>query len=192
MRSSEFSRGDHVRIVPTGTVGQVTHVFRAPGRSEALEYDVTGWDRSKNVVRPENLEPAPMYVIVERCPDRSGRGPVVYDCHPDSDLENVQLRVAGRQENADRSGRPEDTYRVAELRFVDTVATPARDDKWAAAEAGIYAEALLKIERELDQYRGAKVLREGVRLAVEQARSRVAELVAGDTRPNSSEGGEAR
>jgi len=57
-----------------------------------------------------------------------------------------------------------------------TADTPAQADKMAAAEAGIYAAALLKIERELDQYRGAKVLREGVRRAVEQARSQVAEL----------------
>lgn len=54
--------------------------------------------------------------------------------------------------------------------------------RMAAAEAGIYATALLQIERELDQYRGAKALREGVRKAVDEARARVNQLVA-DERP---------
>lgn len=50
----------------------------------------------------------------------------------------------------------------------------------AAAEAGIYATALLRIERELDQYRGAKALRQAVRWAVTEARREVADLVAPD------------
>lgn len=119
MPISDFARGDHVRITPQGTIGQVTHVFRAPGKTEALEYDVIGHDGSKHVVRQGNLEPAPMYVIVERCLGAGTRGPNVYDCHPSSSLEDVRERAAEKQAGAIRYGRPGDTYRVAELRFVD-------------------------------------------------------------------------
>ena len=48
--------------------------------------------------------------------------------------------------------------------------------------AGIYATALLRIERELDQYRGEKALRENIGQAVNEARARVNQLVA-DERP---------
>lgn len=119
MPTSDFARGDHVRVIKRDLIGQVTHVFRAPGRSEALEYDVISNTGERYTATPGELESAPMYVIVERCLGMGNRGPVVYDCHPDSSLEDVQERAAEKQANAIRCGRTEDTYRVAELRYVD-------------------------------------------------------------------------
>lgn len=62
----------------------------------------------------------PLYVIVHCRVRRVPPGNVeVYDCRPDGSLADVQERCAGLAANAKSYGRPDDTYRVAELRFID-------------------------------------------------------------------------
>jgi hypothetical protein len=61
---------------------------------------------------------SPLYVIVHHRADRNDRT-VVYDCHPDRSLADVTERAASLQSHVAGYGRPDDTYRVAELRFTD-------------------------------------------------------------------------
>ena len=61
---------------------------------------------------------SPLYVIVHCRADRDGRT-VVYDCHPDESLTDVRERAEDLQSRVSAYGRPDDTYRVAELRYTD-------------------------------------------------------------------------
>lgn len=61
---------------------------------------------------------APLYVIVHHRADRTNRS-VVYDCHLDTSLADVTERAESLQSHVVGYGRPNDTYRVAELRFTD-------------------------------------------------------------------------
>lgn len=61
---------------------------------------------------------SPLYVIVHHRADRSDRT-VVYDCHPDTSLADVTERAEDLQSRVVAYGRPDDTYRVAELRYTD-------------------------------------------------------------------------
>lgn len=66
---------------------------------------------------------SPLYVIVHRRADRtpSANSVVVHDCHPDNSIEDVRERATDLQRAAKDYGRTDDTYRVAELRFVDEI-----------------------------------------------------------------------
>jgi len=59
-------------------------------------------------------------VIVHRRNDGRRVEDQVFDIRPDVDLADVRERAADLQHDAQvRYGRPNDTYRVAELRYVD-------------------------------------------------------------------------
>jgi hypothetical protein len=62
-----------------------------------------------------------LYVIVHHRADRvrSSTTEVVHDCCPDASYDDVRERAEILQRGAVSWGRAEDTYRVAELRFVD-------------------------------------------------------------------------
>jgi hypothetical protein len=64
---------------------------------------------------------APLYVIVHtRANERSDRfRATVYDVVPDGSLDDIRERAANLQGPVASYGRPDDTYRVAELRYVD-------------------------------------------------------------------------
>ena len=62
----------------------------------------------------------PLYVIVHRSHSYRPPRDQVYDVHPDDSLVDVRSRAYGLESSAHRAGRTEDTYRVAELRFVHT------------------------------------------------------------------------
>ncbi|SNY28944.1 hypothetical protein SAMN05421748_103162 [Paractinoplanes atraurantiacus] len=117
----DFARGDHVRVISAEKIGQVVNVVRERKElgGRVWEYDVVTHDGMKYAAQPRDLAPAPMYVLVERCLGSGSRGPLVYDVHATSDLEAIRARAADRQDVAVRGGRPNDTYRVAELRFID-------------------------------------------------------------------------
>jgi hypothetical protein len=62
----------------------------------------------------------PQYVIVHHSSRRNASNPIeVYDCRPDDSLDDIQERAAQLTENANKWGRPGDTYRVAELHYLD-------------------------------------------------------------------------
>jgi hypothetical protein len=62
----------------------------------------------------------PLYVIVHRSHGYKPPRDQVYDVHADHDLDDVRGRAAGLEHDAQNlHGRTKDTYRVAELRFVD-------------------------------------------------------------------------
>ena len=63
---------------------------------------------------------SPTYVIVHHREDDRGTVDRVHDIHPDPNLGDVSRRASGLQRTANvHHGRLNDTYRVAELRFVD-------------------------------------------------------------------------
>jgi len=62
----------------------------------------------------------PLYVIVHRRHDYRSPRDELLEVQPDDDLENASERAAQLQDDAhNRYGRTRDTYRVAELRFVN-------------------------------------------------------------------------
>ena len=67
------------------------------------------------------MSDTPLYVIVHtRANERAEKfRTTVHDVHPDVDLIDIQERAADLQGHVAGYGRPNDTYRVAELRFVD-------------------------------------------------------------------------
>jgi hypothetical protein len=66
---------------------------------------------------------APLYVIVHRRDNGRTVEDQVRDLRPYSDLADAQELAADLQSEVAGYGRPNDTYRVAELRYVDTEAT---------------------------------------------------------------------
>lgn len=63
----------------------------------------------------------PLYVIVNIRPRRANAGGLpeqIYDVHPDDSLTDIRERAEALQRDAASYGRPNDTYRVAELRYV--------------------------------------------------------------------------
>lgn len=62
----------------------------------------------------------PLFVIVHRSHSYNQPRDQVYDVRPDDSLEDVRERAAVLEAHAKTLyGRPKDTYRVAELHFVD-------------------------------------------------------------------------
>lgn len=62
----------------------------------------------------------PLYVIVHRNHSYKPARDHLHDVHPDDSLTDIQERAARLQDDAqNRHGRTRDTYRIAELRFVD-------------------------------------------------------------------------
>lgn len=62
----------------------------------------------------------PLYVIVHRRDNGRTTEDQVRDLRPYADLTDARELAADLQSDVARYGRPNDTYRVAELRFVDT------------------------------------------------------------------------
>lgn len=62
---------------------------------------------------------SPMYVIVHRRDNGRTVEDQVRDLRPYTDLTDAQQLAAALQSDVERYGRPRDTYRVAELRYVD-------------------------------------------------------------------------
>jgi hypothetical protein len=71
-------------------------------------------------VRTRPAAPRPLYVIVHCARRATGADRVlVHDVHPDDSLEDVTERAAVLQAGAHEWGRERDTYRVAQLTFID-------------------------------------------------------------------------
>lgn len=62
---------------------------------------------------------SPLYVIVHRRDNGRTVEDQVRDLRPYTDLTGAQELAADLQSDVERHGRPRDTYRVAELRYVD-------------------------------------------------------------------------
>lgn len=78
----------------------------------------------------------PLYVIVHRTHSYRPPRDVLHDVHTGSSLDDIRGRVAQLQRDAVSYGRVRDTYRVAELRFVD--------------EADMFQQAYLGVQKVLD------------------------------------------
>jgi hypothetical protein len=62
---------------------------------------------------------SPMYVIVHHRVRPHAAEDTVYDLDPDDNLARIRERAADLRSHVAAYGRPDDTYRVAELRFTD-------------------------------------------------------------------------
>lgn len=87
----------------------------------------------------------PRYVIVHRRHTGFEVRDQVHDVHLDEDLDEVCERAALLQHRARQWGRGKDSYRVAQLRYLDTPGHPGRD-QWSredllAVVAAAYAFA---------------------------------------------------